>query len=109
MNYKAKKHSTAWRFGRWVGERHRVLRRQEARAVHWMAGGDVPLGLARAVPWGIKIVLLLALLYVAFWLALLLVCIAVAAWVAGHADADQADEWAIGEQTEHKNNPGYLR
>ncbi|NMG49962.1 DUF3742 family protein [Azoarcus communis] len=54
-----------------------------------------------------KLSLLGALAYIAFWLALLLAVIVVAAWMARDSECDKTEEWAIGEQAEHKHNPGY--
>ncbi|WP_434025717.1 DUF3742 family protein [[Pseudomonas] boreopolis] len=101
MNDKLQQHNAARRLGRWVGERHRTLRRREALVVHWMTDCGVPLGLARLLPWTVKVVVLLALLYVAVWLVLLLVFEAVAARVLeaqSQMTPEERGQWRDGER-----------
>ncbi|WP_418648284.1 DUF3742 family protein [Thauera butanivorans] len=99
--------SNAERFGRWLGGVWRGYVRQERRVAGWLLSQGLPPGGATVLLWGIKLVVLGMLLYAAFWLALLLLCIAIVAWGLRNGDHDEAEEWAVGEQAEHKNNPGY--
>ncbi|UKE52478.1 DUF3742 family protein [Xanthomonas translucens] len=107
QQHDTQKNGTAWRLGQWLGHGYRALLRQEARFVGWLAGYGVPGKVARILPWTFRIAAVLALLYLAFWLGLLFLGVAVLAHVSGTVHADQDDEWPIGEQADHKKNPGY--
>ena len=88
------------RAGRMLGSAGRVLARVDARAQWWLAEHGLGEGLAWAASWLIKIVVLGILLYVAFWLALLLLFAVVAAWIARSAASvgqEEAEpEWREG-------------
>lgn len=59
----------------------------------------VPAGATTAVLWIVKLAVLGALLYFAFWLALLLAFAVTAAWLVQHGDPDQEEpqpEWREG-------------
>lgn len=84
--------TTAERTGRWLGRAWRGFVRQEARAVRWLADKGLPAGVARLLLWIVKLAVFAVLLYVAFWLALLLLFGIVAAWVARNSDSDWEDE-----------------
>lgn len=90
----------AERVGRALGCGWRVYRRWEARAVQWMVGKGMSGGSANAVLWAVKLLVLGVLLYVAFWLALLVVFAIVAAWLAQNADWNRVrsgePEWREG-------------
>lgn len=103
----AGKPSAALKFGHWAGSRYRAFLRQEARFVRWLTGLGVPASIARIAPWTLRIIAAMSLLYVAFWLALLLLGIAVLARTSAYRHDDQEDDWPIGEQADHKKNPGY--
>ncbi|WP_323636741.1 DUF3742 family protein [Pectobacterium polaris] len=98
---------TAWKLGQWLGHRYRALLRQEARFAGWLVGQGVPVKVARWLPLTVKIAAGLVLLYVAFWLALLLLGVAVLANASASAYSDEDEDWHIGEQADHKKNPGY--
>ncbi|KVW44757.1 DUF3742 family protein [Burkholderia ubonensis] len=83
--------TVAERLGRALGCVWRAYKRWEARAVQWMVGKGMSGGNAIAVLWAVKLLVLGVLLYVAFWLALLVVFAIVAAWLAQYAD-DTPDE-----------------
>lgn len=101
------KQRTAWKLGQWLGNGYRAFLRQEARFMAWLAGHGVPVKVARILPWAFRIVVVLVLLYLAFWLALVFLGIAVLAHAGGGTGVDQDDDWPIGEQADHKKNPGY--
>lgn len=67
--------STAERFGRWLGRGWQGYRRRERRVVVRLASFGAPTGIATALVWIVKLAVLGVLLYTAFWLALLLVCL----------------------------------
>lgn len=97
----------AERAGRILGRMWRACMRQEQKVNGWLVEHGVPAGGATALLWIVKLVVLGVLLYVAFWLALLLVFAVAAAWMIRDSDHDESEEWAVGEQAEHKNNSGY--
>ncbi|AXL70952.1 DUF3742 family protein [Pseudomonas sp. NPDC077186] len=96
----------AERAGRILGLMWRAYMRQEWKVSGWVVAQGMPTSLAKAMLVVVKLVVLGALLYVVFWLALLLVSIVAAAWAARDSD-HESEEWAVGEQAEYKNNPGY--
>ncbi|HGX3311230.1 TPA: DUF3742 family protein [Pseudomonas aeruginosa] len=101
--------STAERFGRWLGRGWRGYVRREGQAVAWLAARGVPKALAKALSWAVKLVLVAALLYVSFWIALLCVGLAVAAW-GGSALYDEAEgnqAWPFTDINELRRSPGY--
>ncbi|MGE6688931.1 DUF3742 family protein [Stutzerimonas stutzeri] len=81
--------SFAERFGQMLGRMWRGYLRQERKVNGWFVEHGVPAGGATALFWIAKLLVLGVLLYVAFWLALLLVFAVVAAWVARNGDQDQ--------------------
>lgn len=97
----------AERVGRTLGRLWRGCVRLDRRATHRLVATGWAPGAAKAVLLIIKLTAFGVLLYMAFWLALLLTFAVAAAWVARDTEQDAPEEWAIGEQAEHKNNPGY--
>ncbi|CAJ3172615.1 Uncharacterised protein [Burkholderia pseudomallei] len=87
----------AWR---WLAS---VNRRAEARVVEQ----GVPAGWAKAVLWGAKISLVGSVLYVASWLILLAVVIALAAWLAHNWTGHEEEELALADHAEHKKSIFY--
>ena len=67
--------STAERLGRSFGRGWRAYVRGERRASNWLVSKGVPVAGATVLLWLVKLVVLGVLLYSAFWLALLLVCV----------------------------------
>ena len=102
-------HTERWahRAGCKVGRVWRGAVHQEQRAVLWFVRRGWPAGLAKVMLWAFKLIVLGVLLYVAFWLALVLVFGFLVAWVLCSQDGDEPEELAIGEQADHKNNLGY--
>ena len=89
----------AERAGRTLGRMWRGFVRLDRKACGWLVAQGLPVGLAKAFLWIVKLAVLGVLLYSAFWLALLLVFSVVAAWVARHDDTDQEEpqpEWREG-------------
>lgn len=95
------------RFGRWLGRGWRGYVRREQAMVGWLTGRCVPVKLARMLPWIFRIVIGALLLYLTFWLTLVLLGVAVLAHTSSDTDTEQDDDWPIGEQADHKKNPGY--
>lgn len=67
--------STAERLGRWLGRGWRGYARRERRVVAWLVLAGTPARVATVLVWIAKLAVLGGLLYTAFWLALLLVCL----------------------------------
>lgn len=95
------------RLGRTLGRAWRSCVRLDRRAKGWLVAQGWAPGAAKAVLVILKLAVLGVLLYAAFWLVLLLLLAAAAAWLTRNSEPEESDEWAIGEQAEHKNNPGY--
>jgi len=84
--------------GRTLGRMWRGFARLDRKAGGWLAAQGMPLALAKALLWGVKLAVLGVLLYAAFWLALVLLFAVVSAWVACNTafDDDQEPEWRMG-------------
>lgn len=91
------------RLGRAAGRVWRGYLRGEQRAVGWLLQRGVPRQVARVLPWIFKLALLGTLLYVAFWLALVLLAVAVAGW----ANTSHEEEWPFTDLTELRKTSGY--
>jgi len=85
---------TAERFGRWLGRGWRGYMRGERRVSAALVAKGMPVAVAVALVWVVKLVVLGVLLYVTFWMALLLIFAIAGAWVARNADWDEPEpEW----------------
>jgi len=84
--------TTAERLGRWLGRGWRGYVRGERRVSAVLVAKGVPVAMAAMLVWAVKLTVLGMLLYVAFWLALLLVFAIVGAWVARNTDWDDTPE-----------------
>lgn len=87
-------HNGSWshRLGRGAGRAWRGYLRREQRVAGWLVTRGVPAGAATAVLWVVKLAVLGALLYSAFWLALLLAFAGIAAWMVRNVDADESSD-----------------
>lgn len=97
----------AERIGRTLGQLWHVLMRLDRKANGWLVEQGWAPRATKAMLLVAKLVVLGLLIYLAFWLALLLSLAVAAAWAARNSEHEESEEWAIGEQAEHKNNPGY--
>lgn len=89
--------STAERLGRAFGRGWRAYARGERRASNWLVSKGVPMAGATVLLWMVKLATLGLLLYVAFWLALLLLVLVAVAWGAKDADLETPEpEWKQG-------------
>ncbi|MBE2321230.1 DUF3742 family protein [Xanthomonas citri] len=91
--------STAERLGRAFGRGWCAYARGERRASNWLISKGVPVAGAVVLVWAVKLAALGALLYTTFWLALLLVCVMVVAWMARNAGLGEElpePEWRNG-------------
>ena len=91
--------STAERLGRAFGRGWRAYARCERRASNWLVSKGMPTAGATALVWMVKLAALGVLLYTAFWLALVMVCVMVVAWMARNTDLGEElpePEWRNG-------------
>ncbi len=98
--------STAERLGRSVGRGWRAYARSERRLSSWLASKGMPLAGATVLLWGVKLAALGMLLYVAFWIALVVLALVVAGWAAA-ANTPDEEEWPFTDLTELRKTPGY--
>jgi hypothetical protein len=96
--------TTAERVGWWLGRAWQGLLRQETRAIQWTISQGVSPSLARPLRWVVKFAIVGLLLYVAFWLALVLVFALV---VAALANNREQPVWRTTERTDHRKNSFY--
>lgn len=97
----------AERLGRWLGQSWRGAMRRERQTAGWLVAQGVPATGATALLWIVKLAVLGALLYVAFWIALLLVFVVAAAWTAGQTSTDREDEHSFTTLEALRKKPGY--
>jgi hypothetical protein len=86
-------------FAERTGRTWRGFLRRERNACAWLMAQGMNAGLAKGMLWLVRLALLAALLYGAFWVALLLAFAFAGAWVARNADWDEEtsqDEWEYG-------------
>lgn len=91
--------STAERLGHTLGCGWRAYARGERRASNWLVSKGVPVAGASVLVWVVKLAVLGVLLHTTFWLALLLVCVMVVAWMARNIDLGEElpePEWRNG-------------
>ncbi len=102
--------------GKRLGRAWRGFVRQESRATQWMVDRGLSRLVAVSILWIVKLIVLAILLYAAFWLALVVALVAIAAAVARHASPDDAEhydedagrpEWERGEPTDHRQRLFY--
>lgn len=100
--------STAERLGRTFGRGWRAYAHGERRASNWLVSQRVPAAGATASLWGIKLAVLGALLYVAFWFAVVLVAMVAMVWAMGRRHPDEDDfELQYPTIEELRATPGY--
>jgi len=78
--------STAERFGRWLGRGWRGYLRGERRVLESLIAKSMPAWIANALVWAVKLAVLGVLLYVAFWMALLILFMVGAGWAASNSN-----------------------
>jgi hypothetical protein len=89
--------SFAERLGQVLGRMWRAYMRQERKVSGWLVAQGLPASLAKATLVVVKLVAIGVLLYVAFWLALLIVFAVVTASIAGGKSFDEDEpEWRMG-------------
>lgn len=94
--------TTAARLGRWLGGVWRGWLRAEGRVHRWLMAQGLPVGGATVLTWVIKLAILGVLLYAAFWVALMLVAVVLAARMA--EQAPQGDDDFLGRRAEEQDH-----
>lgn len=98
----------AERLGRTLGRAWRGCARLDQRAQGWLRAQGMAPGLAQAASLVVKLAVLAMLLYSAFWLALLLtLAVVTGAWAARSQEQTGDEEWALGDQADHKQSVFY--
>ena len=99
---------TAERLGRSIGRGWRAYARGERRASNWLVSKGVPVAGATVLLWVVKLAVLGVLLYSAFWLALLLVCVVAVGWAANQSHSDEEFHLQFPTTLEElRETPGY--
>lgn len=97
--------SFAERTGLMLGRMWRGCVRQERKVNGWLVERGVPAGGATALLWGVKLMVLGVLLYVAFWFVLLMALVLLVA--SGFAQSERGEElWAQKDELRH-GDAGY--
>ncbi|NMG55407.1 DUF3742 family protein [Aromatoleum aromaticum] len=91
----------AERLGRWLGGLWRGFVRQERGVSGWLVARGMPAGGATALLWIVKLAVLGALLYAAFWLALMFVFFIATAWLVSSSDEGVLEQSQGAEDEEH--------
>jgi hypothetical protein len=84
--------------GQTLGHAYTAYKRHERRVAQWMVERGLAAGTSNIVMWGVKLLALGVLLYVAFWLTLVALFVLAAAWLARTEDdtADDTPQWRNG-------------
>jgi len=101
---------TAEHFGRWLGRGWRGYVRGERRVSAWLADKNVPVPVAAALVWTVKLAALGVLLYVAFWIAILVISVVAGMWIASQNNAENGLDYEFPYPTtleELRETPGY--
>ena len=104
------KHHQNWahRLGQRAAPLWRRLVQRDRQVVMWLTRRGLPVGISLALTWTFKLLVLGALFYAAFLIALLLAFALGAAWILENSDSEaEPTKWAIGEQSPHKKSPSY--
>jgi len=89
--------TTAERFGRWLGRGWRGYVRGEQWVSAALVAKGVPVAVAAMLVWAVKLAVMGVLLYVAFWIALLVLFMMGAGWAANNSRWTRKDELRYGE------------
>jgi len=95
------------RVGRTLGRLWCGCVRMDRRAMQALVAKGWKPGVAKGVMLLVKIAAFGALFYVALWFALLLAFVVAAAWIARCVATEESEEWAIGDQADHKRSVFY--
>jgi len=98
---------TAERFGRWLGRGWRDYVRGERRVSAALVAKGVPIAVATVLVWMVKLAVLGLLLYMAFWLALLVLFMVGVGWAAAANTPEEEKWWPFTDLTELRKKSGY--
>ena len=98
----------AERLGRTLGRAWRGCARLDRRAQGWLLAQGWAPGIAKAALLAVKLAAIGVLLYTAFWLALLLVCVVAVGWAANQSHSDEEFHLQFPTTLEElRETPGY--
>ncbi|MFW7343906.1 MULTISPECIES: DUF3742 family protein [Alcaligenaceae] len=95
--------SKAERVGRWLARGRRGYLRSEREVSGWLVAQGLPAPIVSTLLWIVTLAVVVGLLYTAFWLALLLGFAVAAAWVAGHSNEQDEDDF-LGRNAEERDH-----
>jgi Flp pilus assembly protein TadB len=67
----------------------------------------VPLLLSKTVLWGVKLALAAVMLYAAFWIAIVLIGLALFVWLARNVDGTEEPQWGVKTSEDHRESIFY--
>ncbi len=97
--------SNAERFGRWAGGMRRGFVLRERQFADWLMARGLSAGMATALLWVVKLLVLGVLLYIAFWFALLVVFVLLV--VRGLAQNTQDEDLSAQKDEMRHGEAGY--
>jgi len=99
--------ATAERFGRWLGRGWRGYVRGERRVSAVLVAKGVPVAVAGVLVWAVKLAVFGMLLYLAFWVALLILFMVGVTWTAAANTQEEEKWWPFTDLTELRKKSGY--
>ena len=99
--------SSAERAGMWLARVWLGCVRQEARIARWMIGHGTSRLMATTIFWIVKLTVFAILLYVAFWIAVVLAIVLVAAAGAQCTDDEEQPKWLEKDPDDHREELFY--
>lgn len=99
--------SLANRVGHWLGRKWRVYVSLETGTLQWFQRKGVSSWLVNPFMWALKMLMVGILLYSAFWIGVIILIVFFIGWRICNASFKSDEEWAIGEQTDHKKSVFY--
>ena len=99
--------SKAEHVGKRLGRAWRWFVRQEVRLAHWMMSNGISQRVAIAILWTVKLAVLVVVLYAAFWMAMVLAIVLIAAVGARGAGEGEQPEWLEKDPDDHREDLFY--
>jgi len=100
--------TSAERFGRWLGRGWRGYVRGERQVSACLVAKGVPASITTALAWAVKLAVVGVLLYIAFWLAVLILCAVIGIWAASQNHSDNGFEFTFPTTIDElRETPGY--
>lgn len=97
----------SYRLGRVARRGLRGYGRGERQMAGWLASNGLPAGLALGAVWAVRLSVAAVLLYAAFWLAVLIGILIVAAWATKGSGSAERDIWPFMSEEELRTSMFY--